>query len=152
MTTGGIILIGQCFGGGNQERQKRATGTLVTMSMALGLFSAAAALRGGGAYFEGFRGPQPGEAKAYLQTCAIGMVFVFGYNALSSVLRAVGNSRQPFYFIIAATAVSVVLDLLLMGYYRLGTMGAAAAAYHRPGGILYFGLAPHLLRRSELFR
>lgn len=151
LTTGGTILIGQCFGGGNQERQKKATGTLVTMSMGLGMFSAAALYAAAEPILRALGAPSLGEAKAYLQTCAIGMVFVFGYNALSSVLRAVGNSRQPFYFIIAATAVNVVLDLLLMGYYRLGTMGAAAATTIAQGVSFILALA-YLLRRSELFQ
>lgn len=151
LTTGGTILIGQCFGGGNHERQKRATGTLVTMSIGLGLFSAVALYTAAEPILRALGAPSLAEAKAYLQTCAIGLVFVFGYNALSSILRAVGNSRQPFYFIIAATAVNVALDLLLMGYYRLGTVGAAAATTIAQGVSFVLALA-YLLRRSELFQ
>ena len=60
LTTGGTILIGQCFGAGSRERQKKATGTLVTLSMGLGALCAVIFFPGGGTNAEGARRPKPG--------------------------------------------------------------------------------------------
>ncbi len=151
LTTGGTILIGQCFGGGNRERQQKATGTLVTLSVGLGVLSAVIFFLAAEPVLKTLGAPSLEEAKVYLQTCAVGLVFVFGYNALSSVLRAVGNSKQPFYFIAVATLVNVVLDLLLMGYYRMGTLGAAVATTMAQGVSFLLALF-YLLDRKELFQ
>ena len=152
LTTGGTILIGQCFGAGSRERQKKATGTLVTLSMGLGALCAVIFLPGGGTNAEGARRPQAWrKLKFYLQTCSVGLVFVFGYNALSSVLRAVGNSKQPFYFIAAAAMINVALDLFLMGYCRMGTLGAAVATTAAQG-VSFLSALFYLLGRKELFQ
>lgn len=150
LTTGGAILIGQCFGGGDRERQKKATGTLVTLSMGLGLVSAAVFYLAAEPMLKALGAPSLEEAKVYLQTCAVGLVFVFGYNALSSILRAVGNSKQPFYFIAVATLINVVLDLVLMGWFPMGVLGAAIATTTAQG-ISFLLAFWYLLKQKELF-
>ena len=55
------------------------------------------------------------QACDYLNICALGLPMIFGYNALSSVLRAVGNSKTPMHIVIAATLLNVALDLLFCG-------------------------------------
>lgn len=127
LTTGGTVLIGQCFGAGDRERQRRATGTLVTLSIGLGILCGAVFFLAADPILRALGAPSLEEARSYLQICAVGLVFVFGYNALSSILRAVGNSRQPFYFIAVATVVNILLDLLLMGVFPMGARGAAIA-------------------------
>lgn len=151
LTTGGTILIGQCFGAGSRERQKKATGTLVTLSMGLGALCAVIFFLAAEPMLRALGAPSLEEAKIYLQTCSVGLVFVFGYNALSSVLRAVGNSKQPFYFIAAAAIINVALDLFLMGYCRMGTLGAAVATTAAQG-VSFLSALFYLLGRKELFQ
>ena len=151
LTTGGTILIGQCFGAGSRERQKKATGTLVTLSMGLGALCAVIFFLAAEPMLRALGAPSLEEAKIYLQTCSVGLVFVFGYNALSSVLRAVGNSKQPFYFIAAAAMINVALDLFLMGYCRMGTLGAAVATTAAQG-VSFLSALFYLLGRKELFQ
>ena len=151
LTTGGTILIGQCFGAGSRERQKKATGTLVTLSMGLGALCAVIFFLAAEPMLRALGAPSLEEAKIYLQTCSVGLVFVFGYNALSSVLRAVGNSKQPFYFIAAAAMINVALDLFLMGYCRMGTLGAAVATTAAQG-VSFLSALFYMLGRKELFQ
>ena len=49
------------------------------------------------------------------------------YNLLASILRALGDSRRPLYFLILAALLNIVLDLLLIIKFRMGAAGAAYA-------------------------
>lgn len=73
----------------------------------------------------------PAEAvsatKDYLVICAIGIVFITGYNIISSMLMGIGNSRTPFIFIAIACVINIVFDLLLVRVFHMGAAGAAVA-------------------------
>lgn len=73
----------------------------------------------------------PGEAlegtRQYLLVCFLGIVCITAYNLLSSVLRGMGDSRTPLYFVAAAGVINVGLDYLLIGGLGLGAFGAALA-------------------------
>jgi putative MATE family efflux protein len=67
------------------------------------------------------------QATVYLHIIFTGMLFQFGYNAVSAVLRGLGDSKTPLYFLIVATLTNVVLDLLFVAVFRWGVGGAAWA-------------------------
>ncbi len=67
------------------------------------------------------------ETSDYVRIICAGTVFVFGYNAVCSVMRGLGDSRSPLYFIAIATAINIVLNLIFVGTMQLGTKGAAYA-------------------------
>ena len=73
------------------------------------------------------RAPALAQAEAYLQICALGMIPVFGYNALAAMLRSVGNSKQPFYCVAVTAGCNIALDILFMGLFHWGVRGAALA-------------------------
>ncbi len=64
-------------------------------------------------------------AVAYLRICFIGIPFITAYNVISSVFRGMGDSKTPMYFVAAACAVNIGLDLLFMGVFAMGPAGAA---------------------------
>lgn len=147
LTVGGNILIGQYFGSGERVRRAHATGTLITLSMLLAVLGAIGVYLGAPAMLTALGAPSLVEATSYLRICALGMPFIFGYNALSAVLRAVGNSKQPLYFVAVSTCLNVVLDLILVGGVRMGTGGAALATVISQG--VSFALALFFLLRSR---
>ena len=67
------------------------------------------------------------EALAYSVICAIGLVFIYGYNIVSAVLRGMGDSKHPFIFITIAALVNVVLDIVFVIVLQMGAAGAALA-------------------------
>lgn len=67
------------------------------------------------------------QATTYLHIIFSGMLFQFGYNAVSAVLRGIGDSKTPLYFLIVATLVNIMLDLLFVAVFRWGVAGAAWA-------------------------
>lgn len=67
------------------------------------------------------------EAYVYILVLCIGMFSTIGYNMFAGILRAVGNSRTPLYFLIVSSVVNVVLDLLFVAVFKMGVAGAALA-------------------------
>ena len=67
------------------------------------------------------------DIKTYLMIIFVGTIFTFLFNWASGVLRALGNSRSPLYFLIISTVLNVVLDLLFVLQFHMGIAGAAYA-------------------------
>ncbi len=84
-------------------------------------------------------------AKSYLQINFIGMLFLFGYNFISTVLRALGDSRTPLRFVMIAVVLNIVLDPLFIAGYNLGIDGAAYATIIAQGVAFIYGIV-HVLR------
>ncbi len=72
-------------------------------------------------------------AVEYMSVICAGNFFVFGYNAVCSVMRGLGDSRRPLYFVAVTAAVNIALDYLLVGAFRRGVRGAAIATVFAQG-------------------
>lgn len=79
------------------------------------------------------------QAKAYLQINFIGMLFLFGYNFISTVLRAIGDSKTPLRFVMAAVLLNIVLDPLFIAGFNFGIKGAAYATILSQGIAFMYG-------------
>lgn len=84
-------------------------------------------------------------AKAYLQINFIGILFLFGYNFISTVLRALGDSKTPLKFVAIAVVLNIFLDPLFIAGFNLGIEGAAYATIIAQGSAFVYGLV-HVLR------
>ncbi len=67
------------------------------------------------------------DAILYTRFMCIGLLFVSLYNYLSSMLKALGDSKTPLYFLIISTVINVLLDIMLVCVFPLGIKGAAIA-------------------------
>jgi len=67
------------------------------------------------------------ESADYLRIYFLGLVFVLVYNTGASILRALGDAKSPFVYLIICCAVNIVLDIVLIVYIPLGVAGAAVA-------------------------
>ncbi len=127
LTTGGTILMGQYYGAKDRENRVKTNVTLFSFSVLAGAAAMVFLFFASGAILSAIQAPALDQATVYLRICAVGLVPIFGYNALSAMLRSVGNSRQPF-LCVAVTAVSnIILDLIFMGVLGWGVAGAAWA-------------------------
>jgi len=68
-----------------------------------------------------------GDATSYTRYMCVGLLFVSLYNYLSSMLRALGDSRTPLYFLIFSIVLNIALDILLVCVLHKGIQGAALA-------------------------
>ena len=67
------------------------------------------------------------QAYDYISVIFLGLFATMLYNMLSSILRAIGDSKTPLYFLILSSIINVVLDLLLITQFHMGVLGAAYA-------------------------
>ena len=67
------------------------------------------------------------DAYQYIAIIYAGMAATIGYNMLAGILRAMGNSRSPLYFLIISSVLNIVLDILLVAVAGMGVAGAAIA-------------------------
>jgi putative MATE family efflux protein len=126
---GATVLIGQYLGAGNRKALERCTATIITL-----LVIAAAVITTGMLIFKGavlrlIRTPAESyvESDRYLTVTLIGVIFIFAYNAFAGILRGMGNSKQPFYFVVAACITNIVLDLIFVALFHWDAFGAALA-------------------------
>ena len=96
----------------------------------------------------------PAEAMAdgehYMLICGAGLVFVFLYNAVSGILRGMGDSKRPLVFVAVASLSNLVLDLLFVIGFGMGAAGAALATTLGQGISVVTSLW-YLYRRRESF-
>ncbi|MDO4621894.1 MAG: MATE family efflux transporter [Eubacteriales bacterium] len=126
---GTTVLIGRSVGAGDKQKISRTIGTstllfalysIVTMGILIlcirGIVSVLST---------------PAEAVAetqqYMLICFIGIPFIVAYNVLSGIFRGLGDTKSPMYFILAAGIINILLDLLLVGPFGMGAIGAALA-------------------------
>lgn len=126
---GGQVYISQLIGKGRRDKLNEAIGTLfsVVLLMAVVMTAVCLLLR---RQLLGVLNTPPESwrmASDYLVICGGGLVFTFGYNLFSSILRGMGDSKNPLIFIAIATVVNTALDLLFVGGLGWGVAGAAWA-------------------------
>jgi putative MATE family efflux protein len=74
------------------------------------------------------------EAVSYLNIYMLGMFFFFGFSGIGSILRGLGDSKTPLYFMMIATVNNILLDLLFVVVFKWGIQGAAFATILSEGG------------------
>lgn len=150
LTNGGNIMVGQYFGAGDEKNRDELTGSFFLLMLGIGAAALVVLFSLSGALMSFMKAPALAEATAYLRITALGALSITGYNSICAVLRAVGNSRKPFHFVIAATLTNIVLDLIFVGVLGWGVAGAAAAT--AISQTLSFLLAlGYLMRRKSIF-
>lgn len=129
LTTGFTVLTSQRFGAGDEEGVKKSVGNGYFLSLIVTIIMTAVSLACMDRLLHVMQTPADiyEMSGSYIRIICWGMGFNILYNLLSSMLRAVGNSRVPLYFLIMAAVLNVVLDLVLIIVFHMGVAGAAAA-------------------------
>ena len=145
----GQILLSRFVGEKRKDQIGAMVGTLFTLLMSLALIIMVAFLftyRGILAWLN-----TPEEiweyTRQYSVTCIWGVVFIYGYNLVSAILRGMGDSKHPFQFIAIASVLNALLDILFVGPLGMGPMGAALATVI--GQAVSFLFALRLLYRNR---
>jgi putative MATE family efflux protein len=86
----------------------------------------------------------------YAVTCISGLIFIYGYNLVSAILRGMGDSRHPFIFIAIASVINLILDLVFVAGMGMGPFGAALGTVIGQGVSFMFALRL-LYRNREQF-
>ena len=88
-------------------------------------------------------------AQAYLQINFLGIIFLFGYNFIGTVLRALGDSKTPIRFVLIATILNAILDPIFIAVIGLGIHGAAYATVISQGVAFVYGII-HSLKGAKV--
>lgn len=91
-------------------------------------------------------------ATRYLQINFIGVLFLFGYNFISTILRAVGDSKSPLRFVFIAVILNIVFDPLFIEGFNLGIDGAAYATILSQGIAFVYGFIFVIRRKLVPFQ
>ena len=150
LSQGGNILIGQFFGAKDDEKRKETTNTLFFSFMVLSVIVTIILFLMADYVLRLLGAPAFSEAREYLHISSIGIIFIFGYNALVAAVRGVGDSKRPMKVIMISTVVNIVLDFLFVGGFNMGTAGAAYATIIAQA-ISFFLLLLHVLKNSDIF-
>ena len=123
------IIVAQYFGFGDEEKVKDAIGNSIWIITVCSVIMA----------IIGFVTARPilvlldtdpvilNDAVAYLKVVSIGIVCVGFYNGVSGILRALGDSKTPLIFLIVASVLNVILDLIFVLSFGWGVVGAGVA-------------------------
>lgn len=135
ITMGGTVLVAQYKGAHDEQGQKETVCTLFTASCIMSIILTMAGLLVYKPIFELLNVPAEAmqDACDYMMIICAGTFFVFGYNAVCSIMKGFGDSKSPFIFIAIAAALNIVLDLILVGPLGFGTKGAAYATIFSEG-------------------
>ena len=151
MTMGGAVLIAQYKGANDKKGQAETFQTLAVLSLVSALLVTVIGLVFYQPLFQILNVPADAyqDACDYMKIICWGTVFVFGYNAVCSVLKGLGDSKSPLYFVGIATIINIVLDILLVGPLGIGTAGAAYATITAQG--ISFLISIFYLRKHKVF-
>lgn len=89
-------------------------------------------------------------AAAYSSICISGLVFIYGYNVTSAILRGMGDSKHPLIFIAIAAIINIALDLIFVAGFNMGAGGAALATVISQA-ISFILCLIFLIRKKEMF-
>lgn len=129
LSTGGTIVIAQYLGAKRMEDAKKSIGTLLVSLIVAAVAITVLMLLLAVPILQLIQTPVESfdEAKSYLDITVLGTIFIFGYNALSAIMRGMGDSKTPMLFVCVAAVANVILDLLLVGTFGMAARGAAIA-------------------------
>lgn len=129
ISLGASVLVSRYFGAGEREKIKKVIDTGFLFSVFLAIIIAVAGVIFSEKILLFFRVPDKliGMADSYLKLIFIGCIPTFSYNALTNILRGMGDSKTPTYILIAATLINIVLDVFFITVLDMGVSGAAVA-------------------------
>lgn len=129
LASGATVIISQYYGAKREEMVGYAVHTAMAFSLVGGLVMMVGGLVAAPGILRAMDTPADvlEPATLYIRIYFLGMVGNLVYNVGSGILRAVGDSRRPLYFLIASCMTNIVLDILLVVGLRMGVAGAALA-------------------------
>lgn len=129
-SAGNGVLVAQYFGAGDMEKVHRAGAAGIVFMLLAGAAASAAGIIFSRWLYIHFVAVPPGildDTLLYFRIYCTGLLFQFGYNILSGILRAVGDSAATLYFLLLASVLNIFLDLWFVAYLDMGVAGAAVA-------------------------
>ena len=135
LTAGFTVLTSQKFGAGKMDEMRQSVGNAAILSVLISVIMTAVSMVGMRSLLTFMHTPEDifQDAYAYIMIICGGIFAQVLYNILASILRALGNSKTPLYFLILAAVLNIVLDLVFIIVFHMGVAGAAWATVTAQG-------------------
>ena len=129
LSTGASVIISQCYGSHDHKGLHNAVHTSICVTFLLSVAFTAAGILGADTLLRLQSTPEDvfPEAHTYLTIYFSGLLGLLTYNMGSGILRAVGDSRRPLYFLIFSAVINTILDLVFVVLLGMGVEGVAYA-------------------------
>ena len=129
LASGATVIIARYYGARDRIKLNNALHTAIALSIVGGIVTAVAGILLTPFLLQMMNTPADviEGSTTYLRIYFAGIIFVFVYNIGSGILRAVGDSKRPLYFLIVCCFLNIFLDILFVVYLKLGVKGAAFA-------------------------
>ena len=129
LTAGFTVLTAQRYGAGDMKNMRRTVGSAAVLSLMVTVVMTMISMLGMHGLLKFMHTPEDifADAYQYIMIICGGIFATELYNLLASVLRALGNSQVPLYFLILSALLNVLLDLLFIIVFQWGAAGAAYA-------------------------
>ncbi len=129
LASGASVVIAQYFGARDRERVSASVHTAILMALSCGIFFTIAGIASARWILGIMNTPEDimDSAMTYIRVYYMGLIPLMLYDMGTSILRAIGDSRRPLYFLIASAVTNILLDLLLVAVIPMGVAGAALA-------------------------
>ena len=129
LASGATVIIARYYGAKNKKDLNDTLHTAAALSIVGGILTTIAGIALAPVLLEMMKTPADvmPDSVTYLRIYFAGIIFVFIYNVGSAILRAVGDSTRPLYFLIVCCFINIFLDILLVVGFNMGVAGAAIA-------------------------
>ncbi|MBQ8508319.1 MAG: MATE family efflux transporter [Clostridia bacterium] len=129
LSSGAGVVISQYYGAKLHDKVQDAVHTSVVMTLILGVLFTGVGIAMTPFMLEFMKTPENvmPESTAYLTIYFAGVLGLMIYNIGSGILRAVGDSQRPFYFLVVSALINIVLDLVFVLVFKMGVGGVALA-------------------------
>ena len=129
MTNGFAIMVSQRFGAGDLGGVRRSVAMGGMLSAVFAVLITVVSVAASRSLLIWMNTPENifADAYAYITVIYLGIPATMFYNYLSSVIRALGDSKTPLYFLLVASALNIVLDFVFILNVHMGVAGAALA-------------------------
>ena len=129
IAAGAGVLVSRYFGSKNQEKLSICIHTFIKLSIYVSILLTFFGIFFSKFLLELFNTPADiiNDSTLYLQVYFAGISGLVIYNSASGILRAVGDSKTPLYFLLLSSVINVILDLVFVVYFNLGVFGVGLA-------------------------
>jgi len=153
ITMGITIIISQYYGAKNFEKVKTAIDTMNIFLFFTSIFLSILAYFLSEPIFRLIKLPEElmTDAVSYFRWFTSGFILLFGYNTVAAILRGLGDSKTPLYFLIISTIVNIVLDILFVVVLKFGVASVALATVIA-NGVAFLTAILYLNKKHEMVR
>lgn len=150
IATGAGIIISQFYGAKDDRRLEESVHTSFALSIWAGIFLTVIGIAFSPLILKWMGTPEDifADSVLYLRIYFIGSLFLLVYNMGAGVLRAVGDSKRPLYYLCLSSVVNILLDLLFVVVFKMGVAGVALATLIAQG-VSAVLLTIQLIKSSE---